>query len=161
MRQKAAGAEAIQRLCKSPWDQAFTASAKMEITGKERAGMIVKALKNQRLIADKCVEAKSFLTRFRGLIGRKAFEPGEAMFFPRCNDIHMWFMSIPIDVVFIKREKRADGSFARVVTSVREELKPWKLLPVRDSLADDTLELPAGSVRLMGIESGDELTCTS
>jgi uncharacterized protein len=128
---------------------------------KDRSGMIIKALKNQRLIADKCVEAESFFTRLRGLIGRKALEPGEALLLPRCNDIHMWFMSIPIDAVFIKCEQRPDGSVARVVSSVRENLRPWKLLPVRDGSADETLELPAGSVRALEIRPGDELACTS
>jgi uncharacterized membrane protein (UPF0127 family) len=118
---------------------------------------IVKSIKNQSLIADKCFVAESFLARLRGLIGRKELAPGEAMLLPGCNDIHMWFMSIPIDVVFLKRQP--DGR--SVVRSVRENLRPWRFLPARDGSADDTLELPAGSVSRLGIRPGDELSCTS
>jgi uncharacterized membrane protein (UPF0127 family) len=73
----------------------------------------------------------------------------------------MWFMSMPIDVVFIRNNRGPDGRVSRVVASVREGLKPWRLLPVRDSSAEDTLELPAGTVGRIGIRAGDELSCTS
>jgi uncharacterized membrane protein (UPF0127 family) len=123
--------------------------------------MVIKAIKNQALIADKCLVAESFLDRLRGLIGRKNLEPGEGLLLPRCNDIHMWFMSMPIDVVFIRNDRRPDGHVAHVVASVRERLKPWKLFPVRDWTAEDTLELPAGTVGRIGLKAGDELSCTS
>ena len=123
--------------------------------------MVIQALKNQAFIADKCQVAESFVERLRGLIGRKRFEPGEGLLLPRCNDIHMWFMSVPIDVVFIRSARREDGRVVRVVASVREGLRPWKLLPVRDWSAEDTLELPVGTVRRIGLQPGDELSCTS
>ena len=122
---------------------------------------MIKAFKNQALIADKCHVAESFAERLRGLIGRKKFEPGEGLLLPRCNDIHMWFMSMPIDVVFIRNDRRPDGKITHVVASVREHVRPWKLLPVRDGTAEDTLELPAGTVGRIGLKPGDELSCTS
>ncbi|MCM2276604.1 MAG: DUF192 domain-containing protein [Oligoflexia bacterium] len=100
--------------------------------------------------------AERFFDRLRGLIGRKSLSPGEAMLFPDCNDIHMWFMSIPLDVVFL----RADGVNAYRVSSIREGIRPWRLLPVRDGAADLTLELPAGAARLHALEKGDRL-CSS
>lgn len=80
------------------------------------------------------------------------------MLFPRCNDIHMWFMRIPIDVVFIRRA-RADAAGKTVwqVSSTREHLKPWRLLPVHDFKASETLELPSGTVSRLGISEGDQL----
>jgi uncharacterized membrane protein (UPF0127 family) len=123
--------------------------------------MVIKSFKNQALIADKCLVAESFSERLRGLIGRKSLEPGEGLLLPRCNDIHMWFMSMPIDVVFIRNERRPDGGVTHVVASVREQLKPWKFFPVRDWTAEDTLELPAGTVDRTGLRPGDELSCTS
>jgi uncharacterized protein len=123
-----------------------------------RNGFIrIESLKNQALIADKCSVAEHFLSRLKGLIGRKSFGSGEGMFFPRCNDIHMWFMSVPIDVVFIRNTKGADGKVNRRVNSVRENLQPWKLMPVGDFGAQDTLELPAGTVCRCGLAPGDEL----
>ncbi len=122
---------------------------------------IVKALKNQAVIADKCHVAESFFDRLIGLIGRRALGAGEGMLFPRCNDIHMWFMSIPIDVVFLSPAdpaKRApSGERVFRVSSVRRELKPWRPLPARDGRASETLELPAGAVDAYGIAEGDEL----
>ena len=114
----------------------------------------IKSLKNQQLIADKCHVAESFLDRLRGLIGRTRFEAGFGMMFPRCNDIHMWFMRIPIDVVFVK----VTGA-TRVlrVTRVVESVKPWKLLPLRDGSASETLELPVGTIQRCDIREGDEL----
>jgi uncharacterized membrane protein (UPF0127 family) len=121
----------------------------------------IKIFKNQALIADKCLVAESFFSRLRGLIGRKQLGPGEALLLPRCNDIHMWFMSIAIDVVFIRKQKKPDGSLASVVASVRPGLRPWKFLPVRDGKAQDALELPEGTVMRFGLMPGDELSCTS
>jgi uncharacterized membrane protein (UPF0127 family) len=114
----------------------------------------IKSLKNQQLIADKCHVAESFLDRLRGLIGKTRLDAGFGMLFPRCNDIHMWFMRIPIDVVFVK----STGA-ARVlrVTRVVESVKPWKLLPLRDGSASDTLELPVGTIQRCDIREGDEL----
>jgi uncharacterized membrane protein (UPF0127 family) len=134
---------------------------------------IVTSLKNQKVIADKCHEAVSFFDRLRGLIGRTKFTPGEAMFFPRCNDIHMWFMRIPIDVVFVCEENVAGKSAAAAelkdrsyvepkvrilkVTRVCESAKPWRVLPFHDSRATETLELPVGTVERCEIRVGDEI----
>ena len=120
----------------------------------------IKSLKNQALIADKCVVAESFLARLQGLIGKRELTPGEAMLFPRCNDIHMWFMTIPIDVVFLTRAPSAGGGEHFVVSSVRENVRPWKLLPVMDLRASETLEMAAGSVAKFDLRPGDQL-CTS
>ncbi len=106
-------------------------------------------------IASRVEVAERFASRLRGLIGRTRFDPGEAMLFPRCNSVHMWMMSIPIDVVFLKKE-----SSGWRVLSVHPELRPWKILPVGNFRADDTLELPAGTIQRAGIKSG-EVLCTA
>jgi uncharacterized membrane protein (UPF0127 family) len=117
----------------------------------------IQLLKNQRLIADKCIVADRFFSRLRGLIGRRDFADGEGIFFPRCNDIHMWFMSIPIDVIFVRTEHGARGELVRRVISTRESLRPWRVLPARDGRATDTIELPQGTIKRLGVEPGDEL----
>ena len=106
-------------------------------------------LKDHRVISDKCIIAESYFSRLRGWIGKTHAVSGEGIFFPKCMSIHMWFMSLPIDVVFLDERK--------VVTSVRANVRPWKLLPVSDRRAFDTLELPAGSIERIGIVVGDEL----
>lgn len=106
-------------------------------------------LNNQGAIADKCFVAERFLERLKGLIGKARLEPGEAMYFPRCNSVHMWFMRTAIDIIFLDRNKK--------VTSVHSNVRPWKFLPVSDFSAKDTLELPPGRAAEFGIRPGDQL----
>ena len=44
------------------------------------------------------------------------------MLFPACNDIHMWFMSIPLDVVFLRKQKSVDGKLAWKISSAHENV---------------------------------------
>ena len=68
----------------------------------------------------KALVARSFAERARGLIGRKKPAPDEGMLILRCNAIHTFFMSYPIDAVFFDRHDR-------VVKEVRG-IKPWRFL---------------------------------
>ncbi len=113
-------------------------------------------LKDQRIISDKCLVADSFFLRLRGLIGKTRLDLGEGILFPNCTSIHMWFMSMPIDVVFLRVEHAKEGE-RKVVTSVNANVRPWKILPLGDRRAHETLELPAGSIGRIGIASGDVL----
>lgn len=97
------------------------------------------------------------MSRLRGLIGRPGLAAGEGLLFPKCNSVHMWFMRFPIDVVFIATRRNADGSLTRVVSSVHENVRPWRALPLLDWRAKDALELPAGAIRAHAIGVGDEL----
>lgn len=104
--------------------------------------------------------ADTFFPRLRGLIGVKKFEFGEGLLFPHCNNIHMWMMSISIDVVFLKA-KRDSKPQEWTVLSVHPRLKPWKLLPVSDLSADDVLELPAGFAQSISLKSQEVLCIAS
>jgi uncharacterized membrane protein (UPF0127 family) len=111
-------------------------------------------------VADHLKFADGFFSRLRGLIGVRKFEFGSGLLFPRCNNIHMWMMSIPIDVVFLKvNNRKAPQEW--MVLSVHRKLKPWKLLPVSNSKADDVLELPAGLVDSISLKSGEVLCIAS
>jgi uncharacterized membrane protein (UPF0127 family) len=121
------------------------------------------SLKDQSVIAEKCNVADRFVPRLRGLIGTTRLAPGEGLLLYPCNDIHMWFMSIAIDVVFLRpRASTLRGgvegeSSEWEVVSTREDLRPWKPLPARDGRATATLELPSGSVGRLSILPGDGL----
>lgn len=99
-------------------------------------------------------KAESFGTRLKGLIGVKSFAAGQGLLFPKCNSVHMWMMSVPIDVVFLK-----PMNSEWVVSSIFENLKPWKVFPVMDLRAQDALELPAGTVKKAQLKKG-EVLCT-
>jgi uncharacterized membrane protein (UPF0127 family) len=113
----------------------------------------IQSVKNSCWIAEECSVATSFFSRFIGLMGQKSLTQGQGLLLRPCNDIHMWFMRIPIDVVFLNR---GEGSIFEV-TSVRESLRPWRILPVRDSKSFQTLELPVGTIQRCELRKGDKL----
>ncbi len=79
------------------------------------------------------------------------------MFFPRCNDIHMWFMRFPIDVVFLRKNESFSNEGKYLVSSVHENVKPWRLLPLMDWRGSEALELPIGTIAKHAIQAGDEI----
>jgi len=117
----------------------------------------VQSLKNQAVIADKCQVADRYFIRLRGLIGSRGLASGEGMYFPRNNSIHMWFMGFPIDVVFVQKTKGMGGDLRLRITSIHSSVRPWRVLPLTDFSATDTLELPAGTIARTGLQTGDEL----
>jgi len=110
---------------------------------------------DQTIIATRCKVANSFFSRLQGLIGKKILQTGEGLWITRCKEIHMWWMKIPIDVIFLKKYRKLqhDRKYYEI-TSFHKNLKPWHLLPVRDSHASDTLELPVGSVERFELQKG-------
>ena len=114
---------------------------------------IIQILKNDSIYAETCFVVESFLERTIGLIGRGRLNQGEGLHFPRCKSIHTLMMRIPIDVVFIRKNE----ANRHVVTSVHRNVRPWKVLPLTDWNATDTIELPSGSIERLALEPGDEL----
>ncbi|MGK5082910.1 DUF192 domain-containing protein [Bdellovibrionota bacterium FG-1] len=114
----------------------------------------IQVLKNKSLLAEKCIVADHFWARLKGLIGTTRLELGEGLWLSPCHDIHMWFMRIAIDVVFVRPSQ---GDALWEVTSVHRNLRPWKLFPVWDRRAQATLELPVGTIDRCAIVAGDEL----
>lgn len=115
------------------------------------------ALKNQAVIADRCRVASSFLSRLIGLIGTQSLAHGQGLLIRPCKEIHMWFMSIPIDVVFIRKEINSESTRIFRVTSIKENYRPWSLFPVGDRKASETIELPVGTIKKANIQEGDTL----
>ncbi|HYA00350.1 MAG TPA: DUF192 domain-containing protein [Candidatus Binatia bacterium] len=100
------------------------------------------------VVADHCAVAGSFLSRFRGLMGRRELPAGEALCLQDCGSIHMFFMRFPIDVAFVN----ADGRILHACHSIR----PWRISRhVFGSKA--ALELPAGTLHRLGLARGSVL----
>jgi len=75
--------------------------------------------------------ARGLIARTRGLIGS---DGSFALLIPRCNWIHTWFMSYPLDVYYLDRR----GEVVKKVT-----VAPGRFTrPVRGATA--VLEVPAG-----------------
>lgn len=63
--------------------------------------------------------ASTFFQRAKGLIGTRRLEHGEGMLILRCNSIHTFFMSFPIDAVFLDRNDR--------IVKIVRDIRPWRL----------------------------------
>jgi uncharacterized protein len=97
-------------------------------------------------------EARSFFARFRGLMGRASLAPGEGLFLPGTNSIHMLFMRFPIDCLFLGAP-RPDGT--REIVGMREHLAPWRGVVWWARGASGAVEVSAGSLAAAGLRRGD------
>ena len=98
--------------------------------------------------------ARSLWARFMGLMGRRELAPGEGMWLPSDVSIHMLFMRIPIDAVFLVPADGPDGEAWRVV-EIRERLRPWTGVVWFVRGARGCLELEAGAAARVGLRAGD------
>jgi uncharacterized protein len=102
-------------------------------------------------IATKVELANSFLSRGLGLMGRRSLPEGGGLILYPNNNIHMFFMRFPIDVIFADRNNQIVG--------IRHSFKPWR--PFAAALhARYTIELPAGILHATLTEVGDLLKLT-
>lgn len=88
--------------------------------------------------------ADSYFLRLRGLIGRDVETLGGLWIKP-CGQIHTFFMSCPIDAVYLSKDME--------VLKVDEAAQPGKMFPMVKR-ARSVLELPAGKAREYGIFPG-------
>lgn len=111
--------------------------------------MVVKNLSKDSVLADQCSMADRFFTRFKGLMGVSHFPDGHGLLIKPCNSIHMFFMKIPLDIVFINKE-------LQVVHTI-DSLLPWRMSPFVPG-AFCVIELPAGTILKSGTTTGDYLS---
>lgn len=102
-------------------------------------------LDTQRYLARFPRTALSVPDRMRGMIGRRFSPEFDGLVFPRCGAIHMLFMSIPLDVLFLDREGKVLAAFP--------DLRPWRLYAGCRGAAT-TVELPTGTIAASGTEAG-------
>ena len=105
-----------------------------------------------KIIAGEVELADSFWRRFRGLMFRRRFPSGKALFFkfnkPGRHGVRMYFVRFPIDLVYL------DSSFK--VVEVRARLKPWRMYWLK-AVAKYLIELPAGVVTRVQIRIGHKI----
>jgi uncharacterized membrane protein (UPF0127 family) len=89
-------------------------------------------------------------SRFRGLMATEAerFPAGDGLWIVPCRGVHTFAMRFPIDVVYLDSDK--------IVVHVEENLKPWRLAPVRMRAAS-VLELPGHTLTSTQTAIGDEI----
>lgn len=86
-------------------------------------------------LAQYAAVAETVITRFFGLQGKRRLPTGAGLVLIPTSSIHMFFMRIRIDAVFVA----ADGR----VLHVGERLRPWTIGPIAPG-ALYCVELPAG-----------------
>ena len=69
----------------------------------------------------RCAYARSFSQRFFGLMGKRSIPENCGLVFERCRSIHMMFMCVPLDVLWLapKCESRYQ------VVELASGVKPW------------------------------------
>ena len=92
-------------------------------------------------------------SRFRGLMGTEAasFPAGQGLWVVPCHGVHTFAMRFPIDVIYLDGDK--------VVVHIEENLKPWRVAPVRLRAAS-VLELPDRTLSATQTAIGDEIEIT-
>ena len=119
--------------------------------------------KSGEVVLPTCYRANDFMSRFMGLMGVSHLAPSEGLWLDPCRDIHMGFMRIAIDAVFVRpapSSERQDASSFEI-TSLHPHLRPWKFVPTYDSKATSVIEMAAGCVSKFGLQRGDIIVCSS
>jgi len=124
------------------------------VGSEARGSGIARNLDRDTVLAARLETAASLWAKFMGLMGRPALLPGEGLWLPASNGIHMMFMRFPIDAVFVSKPA-ADGT--RSVRSVHPGLRAWTGLVPLVLGADGVLELPVGTIETTGTTVGDRL----
>ena len=108
-------------------------------------------MSRDRVLWDKVERADHFLSRLKGLLGKRQLSPGEGLLITPCNQVHTFFMRFPIDVVSITKDFRI---------ACVETLSPGKI-GKRIKNAAYILEVAAGSAGQFMLASGDAIAIHS
>lgn len=104
--------------------------------------------KNQVLASD-LREARTWLSRAKGLLGRDAIARNEALWINPCTSIHTVWMKFRIDAAFVDQDLK--------VRAVYHGLAPWRLaMPLKFGVRS-VIELAPGVLKETNTEVGDQL----
>jgi uncharacterized protein len=90
--------------------------------------------------------ARTFMSRFRGLMGVPSLAPGAGLVIEPCSSIHTHFMRFPIDVLYVDRD--------HVIVGIDRNLRPWWIGRFYKKV-HYVVELPTGGAA--GCLVGDQL----
>ena len=91
------------------------------------------------------MRAETFWARLRGLLFSPALKLNEALLIAPCNSVHTFFMSYPIDVIFIDR----NGLILKLVS----DLSAWKMTSCFK--AHGVIEMYAGGIERLQLREGE------
>ena len=129
-----------------------------ELSGSANAGVAAASLRQayafnrtrQAFLASDLEVADTHWSRLKGLLGRSsaAFCAGKGLWIVPCHGVHTLAMGYPIDVVYLDS--------ALVVVYLEENVKPWRLTPLRMDAAT-VIEVPSHTVWSTGTKVGDQI----
>lgn len=99
-------------------------------------------------ILSKVIIADTFISRLKGLLGRKSISDDEGLMLTDCSSIHCFFMKFTIDAVYLSKNMEV---------LYKETVKPWKIGKIVKNTRN-ILEMHEGASQ--GIEIGDTITFT-
>lgn len=105
-------------------------------------------LNGTTVLATRVDLAESLWTRFLGLMGRGPLPDSYALVLSPCNQIHMFFMRIPLDVAFVDRKGR--------VLHLCPSIKPWRMSRMVAGAAA-AIEVEAGLFARHDVAVGDTI----
>lgn len=89
--------------------------------------------------------AKTLLERFCGLMLKRHIPQRSALLFENCRSIHMMFMRVPLDVLWVYPKRFPEkGRKEFKVLRLDSRLKPWTVSTAPPS-ASAVMEFPAGT----------------
>jgi uncharacterized membrane protein (UPF0127 family) len=110
--------------------------------------MIIKNQTKNTILVTRGKVADTFFTRLKGLLGSRPLEGGEGLLLKNEKSIHTFFMTFPIDVVYLNH--------ALEVIKIDPEMLPFRLGKyVSQSVY--ILELPSGTIQKTSTTIGDQL----
>ncbi|MEN6328166.1 MAG: DUF192 domain-containing protein [Syntrophomonas sp.] len=103
---------------------------------------------NSNIIVEQGELANTFLTRLKGLLGRKSMNPGEGLLICPCDMVHSIGMKMEIDVLFVSQDNR--------IVNIIEKMAPNRISKhIKNSCY--VIELPSGQIARTKTQHGQEL----
>ncbi len=107
---------------------------------------LINQTQNKLLVAN--LEIASELSRIKGLIGKESMENNYGLWINRCNSIHTFFMSFPIDVIFVDKNFKVK----KCIEAIAPNKIIWPIFGARS-----VIELKNGFLKENKIQVGDQL----
>lgn len=108
----------------------------------------VKNTSKHTVLGEQIILANNPWLRLKGLLGFHQLPESYGLWLTPCNSIHMFFMSIALDVVFLDKDL--------FVIEILEDFRPWHVSKIYPK-AKHVLELPVGVVQHTKTSIGDQL----
>lgn len=106
--------------------------------------------KTNQVLAQKVIKSRFILSRIKGLIGIKNFTKDKTLWILPCSSIHTFFMSFPIDVIFVNKKLK--------ITTVLKNIPHSRLIyPKQYFSTQSVFEFKSPALKHFNLQTGDQL----